>query len=1185
MADNQPAARVITSLASLSTRHAELKKAFKAMFFDPITLEEYNVVLTLEDQNGDRSVETNANYMRSLLKVRKFEAGNPFDVLDFRRDIKTLSQAMGSILNVVGQFDRAGAAGLGTTSSFVPQDGSPNPVYVEELIAADMFRGLEVIKLEFATLFRMMSEVIQRTLRQVPDTNDEIVHNDLEVVALATADLIEAILARPNPNFADPALGLSETVETLPGLNITDVISGSFDYLTAPLVFGEAFHTTVNNLMFFITGPNGEGFEANDTTPTKDWLEFEKSFDFKKAALQDANPLLPIAVNIEISKALGSMLTFYNAVFLVTQAEIDVPVFQTMQDNWRPLLSDSLRQLGQYFESRDQALAPLLTPALIASTVRWSVGPFKRTPNDRLSDIYDQFDACLSQMANTHKETDDPLGWMVMSALRVVVDDWYDPDARIPPVVSIKETRASREPLAEALQRFLRVKDTEMTRPVRINDNSHHLAIVDILNNFAFFRPDVGTLEEICRLLVTVVLGTNFATLPQGFDASAWLEARDLQVVRVDPQGVIGRAVLTRDPNAGQDDDRPFTALGENVELDPFSLYAEFAKGGRMVLRGAAQPNNAALTRIRQRQEARRRQEALTVARRNLRQQQIESRNARNAVQVIQNQQDQLEAQLQDVQQEEEEARQEIAALREQNRIAQETIEELRSQATEQTASVFQLENALQESADNLSATEAERDRANRFAEQAQNDMDSLRARIREVETERANDQRRINELEIQVVSFENTAQQLQEERQAIIDNINAGVEEEQKLEAERDVIQQEVAGIDSSRVRASVESQNALELLDVLEDALNGIVAQEEPNQAEIDRLREEIRKKTAESQALQDLIAKDTALLQQRQQALDKATARLAEQAAENDQLRIDLEKVGQELEIANNDLALAEARIAQLEDAGNKAEAIIQATQKELSRTEEERDQFISQVENAQTKIDELQEEVAQRDTELDNLKERLTELEQVQLDELNAQRELAEEAERKSETIIDNQQQRIQELEDNVDALIESLNETEAALEEAKQAVEEEDQDVSDAESEVEELEEENTGWFSIFGSALTDVRRRLDKTIIGINLLSNPYDNGEVQFYFETLERLGSLVYSFNRRIVDNWVSRPVLSATERFDEALEDYFLNGNAPGLYRAIDALRTALDDQVNQNILDRLSVVDSLCGFITP
>lgn len=1204
MADNQPAAppareRVVTSLASLSARHAELKKAFKAMFFDPITLEEYNIVLSLEDENNQSLITTNADYMRFSLKVRKFEVGRPFPQARFRRDFATLARAMGSILNTLGQFDSVDPESLGPTALSV-QDGRPNPVYMRDVIDADIFRGVEIIKLEFATLFRMMAEVMQRTLQQVPDPNDEITHTDLEEVALATADLIEAILARPTPNFADPALGLSETVETLPGLNLTDVISGSFDYLTAPLVFGEGFYTTTKNLMFFVTGPNAQVLPAGESSATKDWLEFEKSFDLKKAALQSGNLLLPIAVNIEISKALGSMLGFYNNTFVISDV-VGTPLnwFQAMRVNWSRLLPGALNQLGLYYQTRKQPLTPLLMPALIAATVRWSVGPFK--VRNQFAVLYRSFDRALSRMAASYQETDDPLGWMVIAALTVIVEDWYRPRDGNPPVVSIKETPASREPLSDALQRFLKVKDTDMTSPVRINDNSHHLAIVDILNDFAFFRPDVGTLEEICRLLVTAVRGINFAALPD-FNASAWLEVRDLQVVRVNPQGAIARGVLSRGPNTGADPLRPFAVRGLAVPVDPFSLYAEFAKGGRMVLRQGAVVNNTALVRARQQTLVRQRRLRLRQALRVLRQEQEDLRQAQLAVQTVQRQQQVLEDQVDDVQEEQAKTQEEIAALQNANREAMERIVELEDEASAQAAAAFEFAQRLAEAEESLSEVEAQRDLALSAVRQAEDDMNEIMFTLRQVEADRTEAARVIEQLQQEVVASEIEIENQEAERQTILDDLARARQDTRQLESVRDEVQQEVSTIDDARLKTALEQKNAFDLLDILEEAANAALVQEDPNEAA--RLRTEINKKTAELEILKEKLATQTALLVERQQALEEATETLDARVRDKEEIERTLQTTTLELEETRIELGTATSRIIDLERASDETAAIILETQQELEQTARDRDLFRDQAIAAETTIAELQDDVAQRGAQLEDITTQLSEQDQAQLASLTAELENANKARAEADKKIKNLERRNTKLLEDLTKLANDLVDAENTIQVLTRKKDKEDADVSDAEDDFEDALDEfedaqnqldslpsdggegsSTRTPTLLAASLIDVRQRFDKTLVGINLLSNPYENGEVQFYFETLERLGSLVYSFNRRIVDNWVSRPVLSATERFDAALEDYFLNGNAPGLYKAIDALRTALDDQVNQNILDRLSVVDSLCGFITP
>lgn len=1163
--------QVELSLESLTTRYREIKTVFRAIFVNTVITRSFTTTIVLKNATDGR--DTNGlNY--HLLSASILTASQA----SFQNEFEKFAQMITSMILLLTQLDAddgysSGSVIENTFASQVTENTAVNPVLMGPLLRSNVLLGtLNAIRLEFMTMFRLIGSVMQAVQEQA-GRNRVSVQNLLDA-SVKVAGTMEILANRKTPDFTDSRFGLILNEQSLPDVSLTEIIAGSFDYLTPQIVAAEMIHmVTILTTKTKQVLRGGIQRTEVDRTPqySTDWYKLVSKFDGTRAAVQSANPMLDVATKMETYAATMQILEFdpLNRLFNVVD-----PV----RRNAESLLVAALQDLGdQLLLRKVDKLTPFFLPGLVAVSVRWTLGPYESVSNDiHLNDVVKAYDKMLSKLVTKHRRTNDPEGWVAVAAHRVAIADWLQTTTN----TSRYNNRVPENNFASALQRVLGVRP-KLEQPERISVVSHHRAMVGILNNVAFLRKDIGPLQEICVRLVNVVLDTRYERLQ--FNTSDWLRQRVLQIVT--PQGdrisyARLKPAVRLDPFAIESNVPATGVTVQNIQLDPFSLYQEFANGARMALRTQTQPAGPSVIA--------RYQEQLRLARE---QKQRETQDVTRVQQELQDalaREQQLTTRIQQLQQENEQAALQVAALEVQVQdlegVIQQRVTDLQTQdqtigtivqqrneaqrqldasledATQKQQELERAREELKRQQELIREFRAEVDRLENLLDESRQDIAFITQQLeqsqesqQQLAEQRDDNQLRINNLEDQLSQTQSRVEEQQTQADALQDVLDEKTAEVNQLQAQRDALVEELLQLESQQ--ASEEERQ------VVSRQIQLLEAQLTESQQERQRLQSELSTAQRLAQTL-----KDELLLQQE----------------EEQRLRDQLERVSETLEQQKATAARLQASLDEQQQQQQETKAQLQAererlleTQQDLDKADEELAETIVELDEQRDRNNALEKQVEELKQNLQQATAQVDEETRVQLQELEqivSERDQAQKALQQSKTRARAFKNRASSVQRQQTRLRELLTEKNSQLQR-------ETQERQAAEARVQELEE-----------TIRELQAGQpvgSSSSIGINLIGITDNNERVRTYFETLERLGNLVYTFNNVVVEGWMTTTVLSAANQFDKALEDYFLTGNARGLDVAIQMLRTSIgeDTSINQQILDRLAIVDSLCGDPSP
>lgn len=1216
--------KVRLSLESLAARHRELKAVFRALFADPIILDSFRVRIDFYDTTEALGTVRAINYASYQVRITPLTADGNFEA-----EFIKFSGMMASMMLLLTQLDLVSADGVtfpptnpenvGTVAGNVSQTRSANPVLMKDLNASSqLLNRLDAVRLEFLSLFRLMTRVMWTVNNQRAATqNLQLVH--LKQAALAIADTIESIANRATPNFTDPAFGLLETEETLSTVPFPDIIAGSFDYLTPELVGGELIHLVTHLLTSILTRSDGTDISSTKLFHSTPWYRLLSSLDARKVALQAANPMLSIAVKIELYVAIRHIDQFIR---------LGQPVISNNNNN----LLAGLRQMTDYLgDQAVKSMVPLFLPSLTLATLNWSIGPHRAVFNQYLFNIFVAYDSMVMALVTKHGKTVDPEGWVSVAAHRVAIGDWFQifpviflPDGQTdtysdgqttieltPEGYPITQNRtfnsvhpsnelANSAPLAQALQRVLGVREP-LKVPQAINPDSHHVAIVAVLNNVALLRKDIGPLADICQELVNVVVGTQYTLLE--FNNSRWLMDHLLEI-KEENQTI----QMQRSP--GGREQRAFRAVSSTVNPDPitvnpdpFSLYAKFARGARMVPGTQVQQGNReAVQRAQQRQQLeaeRRRRDALL---RVVAEEQRDVDLVRESLRDRQRVQNDLLIQVETLEASRNALMDQITILQRRQSVDQAQINTLREQASDAARRALQVTRELARSQAEQQAREAEikilerelrdtgqesRDQRNLLEMLKQqntdllNTVDALRNELVERDQALNRTQASLAQLEQRTKDLDNQVAISTTEQDAITTSLATLTRENATLRIQIEDAEEQLIGAQQRANAAQREAQEQEAIAEAAER--QGSEAAQEAAQArriveQATRQEEQARRELAlaqqKIQEFESIIETNEAIGAQLKRDLIAAQEAIETLTRENNEVERQKRDLEDTVQIIEGEKASLQGRIEELEVESQSLEDDLIRGQTLLNEALQEIETLTDAVERQQVANQNLLNTVARQESELAELRSQLDQQQTNIYEELVEMTEERDALQKTTRLLSFEIQELTQALRDQKDSVQNLENELVAIRDQLRQETEQKET----AEAEVAALIE--------LIRSLQDELANVSSRLIGINLTDLLRDV-HTQFYFETLERLGALVYNFNRIVVARWAPPAVITAAEQFDEALESYFLNGDARALDNAIRALKATLgtDPVINQNILDRLSAIDSLCGLPAP
>lgn len=539
------------SLTNLSSRHADLVRAFKAATADVLVFDRTNVSVVIGPTVGS------LRYWNGKLQVQA--QGN-------------INTAPGEIRFAIDQLTQL----LISDGLEQPRTGAVDPVDWRLIkTEADNANLVHVLILEFMSLFRVMLHVFDIVGDNKPWAQG-LVAARAEVV-----EYIDIVLARPPVDFTDSRFGFQ--LEDSTGLfrpppeaidfRLADFTTADFSYLPAEIVVTEIIHT----LSHYLTG-------AEDTPPhTKPWAERLMNYNIYSITQRAANPL---------SFAISKMET---VVVLVALG------FRTGQNN--TALADTLTDMTRYvvvnYQTRQpEQLVEFLLPSLVLVTARWTISRPRANVFAGLDRVLYAFREIMVTILDTYWPGNDAQGLIAAAAVVSATHEWFfsrnpdkqnelpvpgTPDSSIQSVYAFQPDELHLNPqnadgLALSLQRVLRLVDPPPA-PQSINIQSPYRAVTNILNNYAFFtsRPprSPGLLPRMAYFYARVMLDfsrdrINFV----GFnDLNEWLKRHVMRLANG----------ATLQPELGVAGRLQFVGLAAPIGENQTDLYQMFARGAKMI--------------------------------------------------------------------------------------------------------------------------------------------------------------------------------------------------------------------------------------------------------------------------------------------------------------------------------------------------------------------------------------------------------------------------------------------------------------------------------------------------------------------------------------------------------------------------------------------------------------------------